>query len=308
MIPFNIVDVLKDTLESYRRPPDGKLHCSSDIVGSLRHAQLSVAGAPKIASEVVGDVRMMTGTLWHEFFADAFVKKGIHFQQEIILDPGLPTGWSGRADWLFWSREYEAFVLGDLKTTKGEAMRWRLEEGASEAHLYQLSAYFHALVDMGYPMVNEANILYLPMNDTADKDELVEPVVMEFEPFPRNLVWDIMEDRWEATVAYLETEADDDDYLTGLAPEQERVEKVYWNKDKWEVKLVPHWSTKFCPYPNELCACSEQGTTKIGEYILHDNATTTYRPRKGYEDITPGVMPRIQDVSAKLKELNARAI
>ena len=65
---------------------------------------------------------------------------------EVNLTPWMPTGWSGTADWLFWHPEYEGFVLGDLKTSKGEAIKWKERDGMSEEHLWQLSAYWHALI------------------------------------------------------------------------------------------------------------------------------------------------------------------
>jgi len=57
--------LLNNTLRGDRRPPDGKLHPSGDLIGSLRHAQLRAAGAPTIESEIVSDTRLMTGTQWH---------------------------------------------------------------------------------------------------------------------------------------------------------------------------------------------------------------------------------------------------
>src|SRR5690348_1303668 len=132
------------------------------------------------------------------------------------------------------------------------------------------------------------------MNDTTERDEQIEPVVMECDPLPREIVYGVMHDRWAATQDYLDsisagsTEAQHyidngrlDWLLTDkLAPEMARVQKVFWNGKQgvFDVKLVPHWSAQFCPYPTELCGCSEQGTTKIGQYTLE----AKYEPRKGY--------------------------
>src|SRR5437764_9270415 len=45
-----------------------------------------------------------------------------------------PEGWGGTADWIIYHPQYEAFVLGDLKTTTGEGIEVvsRSEEHTSE--------------------------------------------------------------------------------------------------------------------------------------------------------------------------------
>ena len=116
MIPTDLSDLLRKKLAKSRRPPDGLLHASGDLLGSLRHAQLRLAGAPTIESEIVSDIRLMTGTMWHRFIGQMLVEAGVHFEQEIDVTPGLPEGWAGTADALFWSTEHRGFVLGDFKT------------------------------------------------------------------------------------------------------------------------------------------------------------------------------------------------
>ncbi|MDE2098616.1 MAG: hypothetical protein KGL39_15285 [Patescibacteria group bacterium] len=296
---MNLNVLLRQRLAESRRPPDGLLHPSGDLLGSLRHAQLRLAGAPTIESQIVSDTRLMTGTMWHRFLGEMLVRSGVPYMQEVSVTPGLPTGWSGTADAVFWHPEYRGFVLGDFKTIKGEGMKWVLKDGAKEEHLWQLSAYWHALYNMGLPLVRGFGVWYLPQNDTTERDELIEPVLMECEPLPRELVWGVMEDRWDACEEYLyERELPSangfvyefDRYLNDkLAPEMARVQKLYLDgkKNQWDVKLVPHWSSQFCPYRVELCGCSEQGTTKIGHYTLEGK----YEPRKGYEDELPMVEP-----------------
>jgi hypothetical protein len=317
MLPVDLTEALKKRLAADRRSPDGLLHPSGDLLGSLRHAQLRLAGAPTIESQIVSDIRLNTGTMWHRFFGQMLVDSGAHFQQEIGVTPGLPEGWSGTADWLFWDAEARGFVLGDLKTAKGEALKWVLKDGAKEEHLWQLSAYWHALYEMGYPLVKGFAVFYLPMNDTTERDELIEPVLMECDPLPRDLVYGVMEDRWQACQAYLETFGPDYHPLFDasdvpalflsdkLAPEMSRVQKLYWNgkQEVFDVKLVPHWSSQFCPYPTELCACSEQGTTKIGQYTLEGK----YEPRKGYEDELPLIEPTETDYRKQRKKKEADA-
>lgn len=300
MIPFDVVDVLKKGLAKDRRPSDGLLHCSSDLIGSLRHAQLACAGAPRIESELVSDVRLRTGTMWHSYFNELLIAAGKSVVNEVKLSHLLPEGWSGTADWLFWHEAKRAFVLGDLKSIKGEGLKWIAKDGLKEEHLWQLSAYYWALREGRYPMVKGLAVLYLPMNDVPKED--IEPVLIEAEPLPRDLVWGVMEDRWAKTKAYLDQVNSDhpwgevgyeNKYLGAgtLAPPMERVQKLFKNKGKLELKLVPHWSAQFCPYPDELCDCNTQGVTKIGEWMDCDGVDHIYYPRKGYEDIEPAVAP-----------------
>lgn len=311
MLPVDLTSLLRKRLAESRRPPDGKLHPSGDLLGSLRHAQLRLAGAPTIESQIVSDTRLMTGTMWHRFLGDMLVGSGAAYMQEVNVTPGLPEGWSGTADAVFWDPECRGFVLGDFKTIKGEGMKWVLKDGAKEEHVWQLSAYWHALFDMGLPMVKGFAVWYLPQNNTTERDELIEPVLMECEPIPRDLVFGVMEDRWTACQEYLgEVTANINGggplFLNDkLAPEMSRVQKLYWNgkQEVFDCKLVPHWSSQFCPYPTELCSCSEQGTTKIGHYTLGGR----YEPRKGFEDELPLIEPTEADYRKQNKKKEADA-
>lgn len=283
---------------------------------------LRAAGAPTVESELVSDIRLMTGTFWHRYVGSVLVERGVPFIQEVKLDRWLPKGWSGTADWLFWNQDVGAFALGDLKTTKGEAIRFIRQEGMKLEHIWQLSAYWHALAEAGIPLIKGVSVLYLPMNNTTDKQERIEPIVVEADPLSRDEVYSVMEDRWERTREYLlsteaerdrwesETGSHRDDYpgwgpyvTAALAPEQDRVQKVWWNKAKgvFDVKLVPHWSAAFCPYPAELCACNEQKNEKIGEWSID----LEYAPRKGYESIEALAKPDARDVAKRKKELDA---
>lgn len=305
-LPFDLTEIIAAELAEGRRENDGLLHASSHLIGSLRHAQLDVAGAPRVESQFVSDVRMETGTMWHRRIQQALVKEGIPFMQEVNLTPWMPKGWGGTADLLIWAPGAGAegrggFVLRDIKTTKGEAIKFRMSEGASEEHIWQISSYYHAAVRMGLPMIRECGIYYLPMNDTREKYDIVEPIEVVFEP----LAWDVirrqMEDRNRATEEYVaslpfapgEGPVFEDNlglYLTrALAPVQERILKPYYSKRdaKWELKLSPHWSTMFCPFPDELCDCNTQGFTKVGEW----SSNGVYLSRAGYENIKPPTFP-----------------
>lgn len=319
LIPVDLTGVLHSALRASVRPPDGLLHASSDLVGSLRHSMLHAAGAPRIESELISDVVLQTGTFWHRFFGEALVKEGIPFMQEVNVTPWLPEGWAGTADWIFWHPKYEAFILGDLKTTKGEAFRFIRDEGAKLEHTWQLSAYWYALEKMGLPLIKGVAVYYLPKNNTTDKSERVEPILHEFEPLPHQEVLDVMESRWAATKEYLDMVRYNKSLIGDvwgayvddtLAPPQDRIQKLWWDGKAgiWNVKLVPHWSAAYCPYPNELCDCSEQGTEKIGHYAPDINAPgwADYTPRKGYEDIKPEVAPDHKEINRRVNQLANR--
>lgn len=303
-LPFDLTEIIAAKLAEGRRDNDHLLHASSHLVGSLRHAQLATVGAPTIDSKFVSDVRMETGTMWHRAIQDALVKEGIPFMQEVNLTPWLPKGWGGTADLLFWvpnggKDDKGGFVLRDVKTTKGEAIKFRLTEGASEEHVWQISMYYHGCVRMGLPMIRECGIYYLPMNDDYRSQDEVRPVEVVFEP----LEWAVIRQQAEFRNKRVEeyqasldfdwrTTAPSDvkKYVTPkLEPVQDRTLKASFSKrdQKWELKMVPHWSAQFCPYPDSLCDCSTAGVTKVGEWGPAGN----YMSRAGYENISPPPFP-----------------
>lgn len=308
VLPWDLTEIIGAELAEGRRENDGLLHASSHLIGSLRHAQLDVVGAPRVESEIVSNVRMWTGTMWHSFIMKTLVKAGIPFMQEVNLTPWMPKGWGGTADLLVWVPNggkdgRGGFVLRDIKTTKGEAIKFRLLDGPSDEHIWQVSSYYHAAVRMGLPMIRECGIYYLPMNDTREKNDDVQPVELTFEPLPWAVLREQMESRTRRVEEYkssLGAQASPPTtpgktswalplYLTdALEPEQERVLRAFFNRrdNKWELKLVPHWSAGFCPFPDELCSCSSQGTTKVGEWTSDGH----YIPRAGF-DVEPPPFP-----------------
>ena len=284
----------------------------------MRHAQLTAAGAPKIESPIAAQMPLLIGTEIHKWLGAALESEGIPFLREIDVTQWLPEGWSGKPDFLFYDPSKEAWVLADLKTSKGESYKFIRDGGAKDEHLWQVSAYWHALVEMGLPMVNGFGVIYLPKNDTTDKNERVSVIVAECKPLPREQVWEQMEARWAATKAYLaevreKHKADIrtlDLYLNDLlAPVQDRVQKMWWSAKTgtWDVKLIPHWSADYCPFPNELCDCSEQGTTKIGHWHLVDGGLE-YVCRKGYEEYEPDLEPTEKEVKKRIGKYNPKPV
>lgn len=309
LLPLDLSATIHTALGKSKRVPDGLLHCSSDLTGSLRHTMLKAAGAPTIENDIVSDIILETGTLWHKRIAQLLVDSGSAFMQEVNLTPWLPTGWAGTADWLFWNPEYEAFVLGDLKTVAGEGLQFIERDGIKTEHHHQLSAYWYACVEAGLPMVEHMVVMYFPKNRAKNYD--TRPIEVEAKPLDGEYMRELMAYRWEYIQDYLdsidyladaETAIDEPDwYKTDLlSPVQARELKLIWNKDKYEVKLVPHWSAQFCPFPDELCDCNTQGENKIGEYELSiampsGISEVVYRSRRGYEDIIPPDITRAQE-------------
>lgn len=73
-----------------------------------------------------------------------------------------------------------------------------------EEHQWQLSAYWHALVEAGFPMLDTFAILYLPMNNVMQEAD-PEPVVIEAKPIPAEDVYAQMESRYALTQEYAST-------------------------------------------------------------------------------------------------------
>ena len=209
--------------------------------------------------------------------------------QEVKMDAGLPTGWSGTADMFVWDREQEGFMLVDFKTTKPEGIQWIERDGIKHEHHAQASAYWMAAQNLGLPLVREYAVLYLPTGQLPPNKQQVAPLLLRSTPDPR--VWSVMEERWRLTEAYLDEtpEAADPQWLTpSLAPVQDRVQKLMRpdrNSGQRDVVLVPEWYAAYCSFPDEICSCRSQGTTKVGHYDSDGN----YIPRKGYEDVAPSV-------------------
>lgn len=260
-----------------------------------------MAGAPKVSSELLSEITLYTGTMWHEWIHATLRRLGVPYMAEVNLNPWLPDGWGGTADAVVWNPELKAFVLCDFKTQKGEGMRYIARDGAKDEHIWQASAYWWALKKMGLPLAKAVAVYYLPKNDTRSKDDVVVPVLADFTPLTAKVLHTEMDRRNARTQEYLESlpmvvqnrdigpTPDLDQWVTdSLEPVQPRQQRVYYDRktETHELKLVPHWSAAFCPFPDELCDCSSQGTTKIGIFDGGD-----YHPRPGYEDIEPEAFP-----------------
>lgn len=318
ILSHDVDALLRRRLAADRRPPDGKLHPSGDLCGSLRHSQLRAAGAPTIESDITSDIRLKIGTLVHSDFERLF--RGLPVMLEVKLDPWLPEGWSGTADWLLWDPERRAFQLGDLKTCKPESMGYILRDGVKKEHLWQVSSYYYACEAMGIPLVKGLWVYYLPTGQTGPADVNVAPSLQEANPLDRDLVLGTMAERWEATQAYLKaaTVGTTRTQLAArgalghiapflndeLAPVQPRELAVRWtstaskaggkNRPGFKVAYYPHWSTNYCPFPDELCDCRHQKVQTVGHYLREDDGKIVYRPSSATPD-QPESIPQLTD-------------
>lgn len=302
---FDLNEILREQLLSGDRPEDGMMHPSGDIVGPLRHTMLRMAGAPEKQDTIASQIRLETGTMWHARIGRMLEARGVPVMREVSATRGLPEGWAGTADLLSWSEADRGFVLCDVKTTKGEGIQYIARDGIKTEHYHQLSAYWNAFADLGYPMVNRAVVWYVPMNEDYAIANGVEPLECEVTPMSRDDLWPLMIERrqlvdeylerhveleWKADVPTLDTFVNDK-----LADPMPREQKLFKAKNIWNLTLVPHWTSMFCPYDDSLCNCGgnegEDKTTKVGHFEAQGGAWV-YVPRAGYEDYDPAIMPK----------------
>ncbi len=302
---LGLLDLLYDDLSEDTWGADGLLH-ASELADPLRHVQLRMAGAPRKPKNYAEQVVLETGKMWHKRVAEAWERKGVRLLAEVPMQGGLPDGWGGSADYLVWDAKRRGFVLYDLKTQKSSSLQYIHRDGAKREHIWQVSAYWWALKRMGYPVLNRIGIIYLPKDEDYSIEGGVQPVLSVVKPLDEEKVLGRMAEMRSAVDTYLDSlDTLGQHYMVEhpelfvtdeLAPLMPREQRIFKNKELWEVKLIPHWTSMFCPYDNELCDCghnlSGDKTTKIGHFAQEGN-TWIYKPRKGYEDMTPSVKPMV---------------
>jgi len=295
-----------------RRTPDGLAHASSDLIGSLRHTQLAIAGAPTLGEDLVRSMPLWIGTLLHEEIHRMLRQVGVPYMAEVSMTPWLPAGWGGTLDALIWNPDLKAFVLTDFKTTKGESLRYLIRDGAKQEHIAQTSLYWHAARKMGLPLAKKLAVYYLPKNETRGPNP-TEPVLIDFDPLPARQIHGEAKRRFgrvsdyekslpflsqgRAIRAGMKDEAEHEHqsieaWLTDeLEPVQPREQRTFFDRasETHELKLVPNWSTAYCPFPDSLCDCRTQGTEKLGTF----DTDGTYWPRRGREGVNPEAFPRV---------------
>jgi hypothetical protein len=296
LLPIDLTGLIKAELDEGDRGDDGLLHPSTHL-DALRHAQLDRAGAPKKQRPLVDQIVLYTGTLWHRQLGEWLVKNGVPVMVEVSVTPWLPKGWAGTADQIYWHPEYKAFFLTDVKTTKGESLRYRIRSGASEEHILQTSVYWHALKKMGLPLIKQIGVYYLPKNGVRGA-EIIEPIMIEFDPLPVRALNKMMAERKGRVDEYLDSlkferthpNLHHGEWLTDeLEPVQPMIQRIYRDKASGDnvLKLTPHWTSQFCPFSAELCGCGEQRSYTVGRF----DESGDYTPRKGFENVVPEITP-----------------
>lgn len=302
---LGLLDLLYDDLAADDWGSDGLLH-ASELADPLRHVQLRMAGAPRLPKTYAELVVLETGKMWHKRLAEAWERKGVRLLAEVPMAEGLPEGWGGSADFLVWDASRRGFVLYDLKTTKSAGLQYIHRDGAKTEHIWQTSCYWWALKRMGFPVLNRIGIIYLPKDEDYSLEGGAQPVMAVVKPLDEEKVLERMAEMKSAVGTYLDSldtlglhymVKHPELFVTdALAPPMPREQRIFKNKELWEVKLVPHWTAMFCPYTDDLCDCghnlSGDRTTKIGHFAQEGNAWI-YKPRKGYEDFTPKVKPLV---------------
>ncbi len=292
--PYDLTELVRAKLAAERRPPDGMLHPSGALTGSIRHLQLEVAGAPMKEPDLVSEVNLLVGTRLHTWFEELY--RGRPVMTEVKLDAWLPEGWSGTADWLVWNSEERYFTLGDLKSCKPGAIHYLTSGGSKESQIWQASCYWHACVGMGLTMDPRFNIYHLPKSqNTAREGEMVAPVLNECVPVPLEKLVPVMNERKAAVDAYIgslpigDSKSVMENWLTdALAPVQSRDLALRLNKTlkvpALDLKLEPNWSTAYCDFPPELCNCSQQTASKMGHWSLEEDGELSFTFSRGVEN------------------------
>lgn len=268
----NILAEYEAALDATDREPDGLLHCSKHIWWPVRFSQLEAVGTPTEPLEFLDRINMLTGTLHHTFIESWLKKRKDRWWEliasEVDLTPYLPTGWTGTADWVFFDKEADHFILGDLKTIKPEAIQYL--QGIKKDHLLQLSCYYTALQKAGYNMAPEIFVFYLP------KSRLWSHRVIPQQPTSTPLtgmtmVMNAIKDR----VDRYKNEG------LGLEPMPDPSYKYSWNKlmSVFDVKEHPDWRELYtCPFNEQLCPRTK--VRKIGHWTLDKKWVTKYSEYK----------------------------
>lgn len=295
LLPIDLPEMIRAGLDAQAKQPDGLLHASS-LLEPLRHSQLRAANAPERPRPFTNEVTLMTGTLWHSWLERLLtgnlsinVSEGEGSSNrslspttltEVRCTDGMPDGWSGTADWLIWSPADRAFVLGDLKTIRGAGLPYVLRDGAKIGHIWQVSSYWYALRNMGFPLVEGFSIVYLPKDEVPGKD--LQPAIMDCALVDEMELLDVMTQKKKAVDEYMERQYNSpmiSGWQDGLEPFPDRELHKVWNKkaNVYDVVLKPHYLAAYCNFID--CGCNELGQTKVGH--IEDGK---FVPRKGYEE------------------------
>lgn len=259
------------------------MHVSSHLVGPLRHVELSLT-QEQPERDLIETVRLTTGTIWHQILADELGQSRVIVVNETTLDDGLPQGWTGRADFnvyipslLKLYDEDARWRVIDFKTCRPEKIPYLIKEGIQEEHFWQASSYHMAFSNLGFDVDDEVSVYYLPLFKSGNPI-CNQSLLLSANAIDPSTLWATMCERRDSVEEFLVGKRE-------LSPIPERQQKLFKvGDDAFDLKLVPHWSAKYCRY--EGCGCNTVGTTKIGSF-----RNGVYRARDGYQTVSPEVFP-----------------
>ena len=250
-----LVDRIKDALNMPR--DDGMLHFSQHLQHD-RHTAIYMKHGYPIVDQPWGRMfPLVQGTGIHETIhmlmpdiCDAYLP-----EHKITVTDGLKYTWTGSVD--AFAKYQDSYWLLDYKTISGAGMMFLGDEPKDE-HRWQVSAY-HAFRPESDQTWRTA-ILYFPSSPDY-KRNWEEPRMIEFTPYPKEVMLERMREVEEAIDAYKE-----DGSLPAFLPPTWK-----WKKrgQTWHLEQRPHFTSLFCPWGSlhdDPCGCSAQEVVIIAKW------------------------------------------
>lgn len=252
---MNLVELLSSELQQHPRHT-GYLHCSTHLTDIDRHILMDYYEYPRKPTTYGDYTRVQTGTLWHDHLRGILDPTGD--MMEVPVTTGLPKGWTGTAD-LLW---YDTLV--DIKTTTKDKMGYLSLPNSTpyEKYVWQISAYYHALENMGY-FLTEASILYIPIDGG---EFILKPVDI----LPKQMVWDRMLDV-SSMIAEFEG-------VLPAHPGYNYTLKTVKSRKVHELYQVPPYYAAWCPFVD--CPCGSMTKQIVASLSFSDEyeGDPKYRP------------------------------
>lgn len=229
-------DLIRRVMEAEEREPDGKLHPSTHLDGSDRHAWLDIQRIPRQKKRFGNAARLYTGTMWHRDIMRQL--QGAPAMFEVKLEPWLPEGWSGTGDIFLFVPELKRWHLTDLKSTDDVAKveTW----GLKPTYRAQVASYADAASRMGLDMVDTADVVHFPIGGEGEPRTL--PV--EVGPLERAQARQTMVELRDRVLGYQD-----------LPPAPPDLLHYRRTREGVTVHQQHHMSRGFCPFSPADCGC-----------------------------------------------------
>lgn len=256
VILLSLIDALKHELSIPR--DDKALHFSQHLQHDRHTVLYWSEGYPHVVPSWGRMFPLIQGTGVHETIHTTMSKlypKYVPEHEIIGIDDALRYPWKGSAD-AYVEMNDQVWLL-DYKTISGAGMSF-LNGQPKPEHILQVSAYYH----FGPVQTCKAAVVYFPSSPNYAKS-WDEPVMLEFEPIPKN----------ELLGRMVEVERLISDYLEeGVLPDPPASSytwKKYGKAQTWRLEERPHYTSMFCPwasFTDDPCGCSNATTRTIGTY------------------------------------------